>query len=102
MKPNDFDDSGVVAADRRDNRRAIVVATVAVVVVAIASGALMAGQQHEPQVAAPRPTPSSSGAPHIELPTAAFHGADDGDVGVDTPLWTPTRPAPRGHGKLAD
>ena len=42
MKPDDFTDPGAEAADRRDNRTAIVVAVSAALVVGIASAILMA------------------------------------------------------------
>jgi hypothetical protein len=48
MKPNDFNDPGTEAADRRDNRTAIVVAVSAVVVVGIASAILMLTAGHTP------------------------------------------------------
>jgi hypothetical protein len=58
MKPEDFNDPGTEAADRKDNRTAIVVAISAAVVVGIASVILMitAGHGSTP----PRPTPSHS------------------------------------------
>ena len=57
MKPDDFDDPGAEAADRRDNRTAIVVAVCAAIVVGIASGILMATAGQAPS---PSPTPSHS------------------------------------------
>jgi hypothetical protein len=58
MEPDDFNDPGTEAADRRDNRTAIVVAVVAAIVVGIASGVLMASQGHSPQ-SSPKPSHSS-------------------------------------------
>jgi hypothetical protein len=58
MEPDDFNDPGTEAADRRDNRTAIVVAVVAAIVVGVASGVLMASQSHTPQ-SSPSPTHSS-------------------------------------------
>jgi len=57
MEPDDFNDPGTEAADRRDNRIAIVVAVSAAIVVGIASAVLMASQSHTPQST---PTPSHS------------------------------------------
>jgi hypothetical protein len=57
MKPDDFDDPGNEAADRKDNRTAIVVAVCAAIVVGVASGILMATQSHSPQST---PTPTHS------------------------------------------
>jgi hypothetical protein len=59
MKPEDFNDPGTEAADRRDNRTAIVVAVSAAVVVGIASAILMATTAHSPQQATPHPSHSS-------------------------------------------
>jgi hypothetical protein len=59
MKPDDFDDPGTEAADRKDNRTAIVVAVSAAIVVGIASGILMATAGHSPGQATPKPTHSS-------------------------------------------
>jgi hypothetical protein len=42
MKPDPLDDLGNPDEDRRENRRAIVVAVVALLVVALACGALLA------------------------------------------------------------
>jgi uncharacterized membrane protein len=58
MKPEDFNDPGTEAADRKDNRTAIVVAISAAVVVGIASVILMitAGHGSAPST----PTPSHS------------------------------------------
>jgi hypothetical protein len=58
MKPDDFSDPGNEAADRKDNRTAIIVAVSAVVVVGIASAILMASAAHSPQ-ATPHPSHSS-------------------------------------------
>lgn len=58
MKPDDFNDPGTEAADRRDNRIAIVVAVSAAVVVGIASAILMATAGHAPGDATPKPTHS--------------------------------------------
>ncbi len=57
MKPDDFDDPGAEAADRKDNRRAIVVAVCAAIIVGIASGILMATAGQAPESA---PTPRHS------------------------------------------
>jgi hypothetical protein len=59
MKPDDFDDPGTEAADRKDNRTAIVVAVSAAIVVGIASGILMATASHASGHATPTPTHSS-------------------------------------------
>jgi hypothetical protein len=59
MKPDDFDDPGTEAADRKDNRTAIVVAVSAAIVVGIASGILMATSGHPSGRATPAPTHSS-------------------------------------------
>jgi hypothetical protein len=58
MKPDDFDDPGSEAADRKDNRTAIVVAVCAAIVVGVASAILMATATHAPQ-SSPTPTHSS-------------------------------------------
>jgi hypothetical protein len=58
MKPEDFSDPGNEAADRKDNRTAIVVAVSAAIVVGIASAILMASAAHSPQ-ATPHPSHSS-------------------------------------------
>jgi hypothetical protein len=58
MKPDDFDDPGTEAADRKDNRTAIVVAVSAAIVVGIASGILMATAGHSS--GNPTPNPSHS------------------------------------------
>jgi hypothetical protein len=58
MKPDDFNDPGTEAADRKDNRTAIVVAISAAVVVGIASVILMVTAGHAP--ATPTPAPSHS------------------------------------------
>ena len=58
MEPDDFNDPGTEAADRKDNRTAIVVAISAAVVVGIASVILMVTAGHAP--ATPRPTPGHS------------------------------------------
>jgi hypothetical protein len=51
MTPDDFDDPETEAADRKDNRTAIVVAVSAAIVVGIASAILMAtasqGSRHD-------------------------------------------------------
>ena len=57
MKPDDFDDPGTEAADRKDNRTAIVVAVCAAIVVGVASGILMATASHSSQST---PTPTHS------------------------------------------
>jgi hypothetical protein len=58
MKPDDFNDPGTEAADRRDNRIAIVVAVSAAIVVGIASAILMATADHTPSNATPSPSHS--------------------------------------------
>jgi hypothetical protein len=58
MKPDDFNDPGTEAADRRDNRIAIVVAVSAAIVVGIASAILMANAGHAPSNATPGPSHS--------------------------------------------
>ncbi len=58
MKPDDFNDPGIEAADRRDNRIAIVVAVSAAIVVGIASAILMATAIHAPSSATPGPSHS--------------------------------------------
>jgi hypothetical protein len=58
MKPDDFNDPGTEAADRRDNRTSIVVAVSAAIVVGIASAILMATAGHAPSNATPKPTHS--------------------------------------------
>jgi hypothetical protein len=58
MKPDDFDDPGTEAADRKDNRTAIVVAVCAAIVVGVASGILMATAGHNPE-STPGPSHSS-------------------------------------------
>ena len=58
MKPDDFNDPGTEAADRRDNRIAIVVAVSAAVVVGIASVILMATAGQTPGTATPSPSHS--------------------------------------------
>jgi hypothetical protein len=55
MKPDDFIDPGTEAADRKDNRRAVVVAVSAAVVVGIASAILMASTAHAPSQPTPEP-----------------------------------------------
>ncbi len=67
MKPDDFDDPGTEAADRRENRTAIVVAVSAAIVVGIASAILMATADHGPQ-ATPRPSHSSVQIVHLSNP----------------------------------
>jgi hypothetical protein len=59
MTPDNMDDGGSTEADRRDNRRAIVVAVIAAIIVGIACFALMAGHGRDPGVAAPTPTSDS-------------------------------------------
>jgi hypothetical protein len=68
MKPDDFDDPGTEAADRRDNRTAIVVAVSAAIVVGIASAILMATAAHTPHGAAPAPSHSSVQVLHLSNP----------------------------------
>ena len=58
MEPDDFNDPSTEAADRRDNRTAVVVAVVAAIVVGIACGVLMATQTHSPE-SVPKPAHSS-------------------------------------------
>jgi hypothetical protein len=58
MKPDDFNDPGTEAADRKDNRTAIVVAISAAVVVGIASAILMASAGHSSGNATPKPSHS--------------------------------------------
>ena len=58
MKPDDFNDPGTEAADRRDNRTAIVVAVSAAIVVGIASAILMATTSQAPSTATPKPSHS--------------------------------------------
>jgi hypothetical protein len=58
MKPDDFNDPGTEAADRKDNRTAIVVAVSAAVVVGIASAILMATAGHTPAPSTPSPAHS--------------------------------------------
>ncbi|HEY2643787.1 MAG TPA: hypothetical protein VGI56_08550 [Galbitalea sp.] len=59
MNPDDFHDPGTEAADRRDNRRAVVVAVVAAIVVGIASAVLMASEVGSSGNAVPSPSHSS-------------------------------------------
>jgi len=59
MKPDDFDDPGTEAADRKDNRTAIIVAVCAAIVVGVASGILMVTAEHPAQQPTPSPTHSS-------------------------------------------
>jgi hypothetical protein len=59
MKPDDFDDPGYEAADRRDNRTAIVVAVCAAIVVGVASGILMVTADHSAGQSTPGPSHSS-------------------------------------------
>jgi hypothetical protein len=68
MNPDNLDDPGTVAADAKDNRRAVIVVTVAAVVIAIASAALMATQHHSPEQAVPRPAHTS--APSLSVRSA--------------------------------
>lgn len=79
---NDFDYAGVVAADRRENRRSTVVVAIGVLVIVAASATLMAGAPHSPELAAPVPQPTSSGVGQ-QLPTAPFLG-DDGPGSEDS------------------
>jgi len=58
MKPDDFNDPGTEAADRKDNRTAIVVAISAAVVVGIASAILMSTAGHAPNNSTPKPSHS--------------------------------------------
>ena len=58
MKPDDFNDPGTEAADRKDNRTAIVVAISAAVVVGIASAILMVTAGHGSSNSTPTPTHS--------------------------------------------
>ena len=58
MKPDDFNDPGTEAADRKDNRTAIVVAIGAAVVVGIASAILMSTAGHTPTNSTPKPSHS--------------------------------------------
>jgi len=58
MKPDDFNDPGTEAADRKDNRTAIVVAISAAVVVGIASAILMSTAGHAPSNSTPKPSHS--------------------------------------------
>ncbi|MEJ1230399.1 MAG: hypothetical protein WDM88_06860, partial [Galbitalea sp.] len=59
MKSDDVDEPEAEAADRRDNRVAIIVAGSAAIIVGVASGILMATANSGPQQAAPRPAHSS-------------------------------------------
>jgi hypothetical protein len=43
MKPEEFDEAGALAADRRENRRAALVALIAVLVIGVASALLLMG-----------------------------------------------------------
>jgi hypothetical protein len=58
MEPDNIDDPGTEAADRHDNRTAIIVAVVAALVVVAASVILIATAGHRAPDA-PRPTHSS-------------------------------------------
>jgi hypothetical protein len=58
MEPDDFNDPGTEAADRKDNRTAIVVAVSAAVVVGIASAILMATAGHTANDVSPKPSHS--------------------------------------------
>ena len=58
MEPDDFNDPGTEAADRRDNRTTIVVAVSAAVVVGIASAILMATAGHTSSNSTPKPSHS--------------------------------------------
>jgi hypothetical protein len=44
MNPESFDDLSPTAADRHENRRALIIAAIAAVIIAIACGALIASQ----------------------------------------------------------
>jgi hypothetical protein len=68
MKPDDFNDPGTEAADRKDNRTAIVVAVSAAIVVGIASAVLMASTAHSPSNATPEPSHSLVRAQSVEYP----------------------------------
>ena len=67
MEPDDFIEPGTEAADRRDNRTAIIVAVCAAIVVGIAAGILMAtsGGSHE---STPSPTQSSVSVESAAIP----------------------------------
>jgi hypothetical protein len=69
MKPDDFNDPGTEAANRRDNRTAIVVAVSAAIVVGIASGILMATASHVPHQTIPLPSHSSVQIAKLSLPS---------------------------------
>ncbi|HEX3679176.1 MAG TPA: hypothetical protein VHU90_05610 [Galbitalea sp.] len=69
MKPDDFNDPGTEAADRRDNRTAIVVAVGAAIVVGIASAILMATAAHSPQQTMPTPSHSSVQIQELNFPS---------------------------------
>jgi hypothetical protein len=69
MKPDDFNDPGNEAADRRDNRTAIVVAVSAAIVVGIASAILMATASNVPQRTMPLPSHSSVQIAKLNLPS---------------------------------
>jgi len=58
MTPDDFSDPGSEAADRKDNRTAIIVAISAAVVVGIASAILMATTAHATSGSTPKPSHS--------------------------------------------
>jgi hypothetical protein len=68
MTPDDFDDPGTEAADRKDNRTATVVAVSAAVVVGIASAILMATASHGSQHDAPQPSHSVVQLQHPRTP----------------------------------
>jgi hypothetical protein len=65
MKPDPLEDLGSATEDRRDNRRALLVALVAVLVIAVACIALLASLGHAPANSSPNPNsmPSSSQLP---------------------------------------
>jgi ABC-type transport system involved in cytochrome bd biosynthesis fused ATPase/permease subunit len=69
MKPESIDDPGTQAADRKDNRTAIVVAVVAAIVVGVASGILMATAGH---TAGATPTPQHSSVRIVSDPTSGL------------------------------
>jgi hypothetical protein len=86
--------ASVAQADRRDNRRSLLVAVAGILIIAIFSGVRIAAAPQSGDRAVPVPTPTATGQ-SAQLPTAAFHGdGTDGDHGVDTPLVL----LPRNHG----
>ncbi len=62
MEPDDVSEPATDAADRRDNRTAVIVAVSAAIVVGIASAILMANAAHAPGAATPTPTHSLVGS----------------------------------------